>query len=88
MLSPEATLRCGLTAAAPQGVDRWQLNVQQAADNNLDKFELYVMKNVFSVPDSLSRVRASTPGPAVYRCPHQDYSRGAGGTRASWRRGG
>ena len=33
-----------------QGLDRWQLKVQRAADKNFDKFELYALNNVFRVP--------------------------------------
>ena len=36
-----------------QGVDRWQLKVQRAADKKFDKFEMYALQNIFAVPDNL-----------------------------------
>mmetsp|Transcript_16889 Transcript_16889/g.40164 ORF Transcript_16889/g.40164 Transcript_16889/m.40164 type:complete len:220 (+) Transcript_16889:25-684(+) len=36
--------------AVEEGLDRWQLKVQRAADKNFDKFELYALNNVFRVP--------------------------------------
>ena len=41
-----------------QGVVCWQLKAQRAADKNLDKFELYALKNIFSVPENVQLVRA------------------------------
>ena len=42
-------------SAPPQGLDRWQLKVQRAADKNFDKFELYALNNVFRVPAELTK---------------------------------
>lgn len=36
--------------AIEEGLDRWQLKVQRAADKNFDKFELYALNNIFRVP--------------------------------------
>ena len=38
-----------------EGLDRWQLKVQRAADKNFDKFELYALNNVFRVPAELTQ---------------------------------
>lgn len=46
-----------------QGIDRWQLKVQRAADKNFDKFELYALKNIFAVPEDLQM--APPEGPAA-----------------------
>ena len=50
-----------------QGVDRWQLKVQRSADNNFDKFELYVLKNILHVPADLQQVGARRISKAALR---------------------
>jgi len=55
--------RCRTTSSRPftpgfcplQGIDRWQLKVQRAADKNFDKFELYALNNVFRVPAEVTK---------------------------------
>ena len=62
--STAAFLPTAHASANLQGVDRWQLKVQRAADKNLDKFELYALKNVFAIPEDVQLVRRrrlSTP---------------------------
>jgi phage shock protein A len=36
-----------------QGVDRWQLRVQRAADKQLDEFEVRTRESVFTVPEDM-----------------------------------
>jgi hypothetical protein len=52
------TFRHAPRAVPTQGVDHWYHKTQRAADKNFDKFELYTLKNIFTVPDNLQMVCA------------------------------
>uniref|UniRef100_A0A7S3AGH1 Uncharacterized protein n=1 Tax=Haptolina ericina TaxID=156174 RepID=A0A7S3AGH1_9EUKA len=43
------------TTEIKQGIDRWFLKTQRAADKNFDKFELYTLKNILRVPADLQQ---------------------------------
>jgi hypothetical protein len=43
-----------------QGVDRWHLKIQRAADKNFDKFELYTLKNILRVPSDVQQVPSAS----------------------------
>ena len=47
-----------------QGVDRWLLKVQRAADVSFDRFEASALEQSFHVPDGLMAV---APPPAASR---------------------
>lgn len=51
----------GSRDAIKQGVDRWQLKTQRSGDKNFDKFELYVLNNIFSVPAGLQVAADEAP---------------------------
>ena len=44
-----------------QGIQKLQTNMQESIDKNFDKFELYSLKNIFSVPDDLDIEDAVQP---------------------------
>ena len=47
-----------------QGVDRWQLRVQRAADTQLDAFELHARQSVFAIPPALELAPPGAPSEA------------------------
>ena len=55
------TRASSLGSRCVQGVDRWQMRVQRAADQQLDTFELFARQSVFAIPSDL---QLEAPGAA------------------------